>query len=111
MSNSININLQLDYLKSLIDKIQLESIACNNTIKIHKSAQTSSDNKDINWIDYAIKLCQRGYKNKTVTVTYKNGTTKKKKLNSLTYSDGEYDPKLDGVFISIIQHNITNITP
>lgn len=111
MYNLTNINLQLNNLKSLIEKIQCESTKCIDITSSDKSSQTSTDNIDIDWISYAIKLCETGYKNKTITVTYKNGSIKKKKLNSLTYSNGEYDPKLDDVFVSIIQHNIINMTP
>ena len=111
MNNLTNINLQLDNLKSLIEKIHYESTKSINRISSDKSSQTSTDNIDVDWVAYAIKLCETGYKNKTISVTYKNGSIKKKKLNSLTYSNGEYDPKLDDVFVSIIQHNIINITP
>ena len=36
---------------------------------------------------------------------------KKKKLTSLSYSNGEYDPKIDGVIVSTIQYQIANMTP
>ena len=105
-----NINEKLDNLKSFIEKIQYDSTIYTNTIKSHKSSQTSNDKNDIDWVAYAIKLCETGYKNRIITITYKNGSTKKKKLNSLTYANGEYEPKLDNVYISTIKHNIINIT-
>ena len=111
MYNSKNINLQLDHLKSVIEKIQSNSTTYTDTIRSHKSSQTLTVKTDIDWVAYAIKICKKKYKNRIITITYKNGSTKKKKLNSLTYANGEYDPKLDSVYISTIQYTITKMTP
>lgn len=111
MYNYRNINLQLDNIKSIINKVQADSTRYMDTLISNKSTQTLNDNIYIDWVTYAIKLCETGYKNKIFIITYKNGSTQKKRLNSLTYSNGEYDPKLDGILVSTIQYNIINMTP